>query len=97
MAVSPGGKRIAALSSGVFCIFDFETGEQLASLDADPSALSDTLDRLCEFIIESFDFIHEHLYEFCMDNKMYSEDSYVYDPDDDGPDTDIAIDKTGLV
>ena len=25
----------------------------------------DTLDRLCEFILESFDFIHEHLYEFC--------------------------------
>ena len=57
----------------------------------------DTLDRLCEFIIESFNFIHEHLYEFCMDNKMYSEDSYVFDPDDDGPDTDIAIDKIGLV
>ena len=57
----------------------------------------DTLDGLCEFIIESFNFIHEHLYEFCMDNKMYSEDSYVFDPDDDGPDTDIAIDKIGLV
>ncbi len=57
----------------------------------------DTLDRLCEFIMESFDFIHEHLYEFCMDNKMYSEDSYQYDPDDDGPSTDIAIDKIGLV
>ena len=29
----------------------------------------ETLDRLCEFILESFDFIHEHLYEFCMDNE----------------------------
>ena len=28
---------------------------------------------------------------------MYSEDSYVFDPDDDSPDTDIAIDKIGLV
>ena len=57
----------------------------------------DTLDRLCEFILESYDFIHEHLYEFCMDNRMYSEDSYQYDPEDGGPSTDIAIDKIGLV
>ena len=57
----------------------------------------DTLDRLCEFIMESFDFIHEHLYEFCMDNKMYSEDSYQFDPEDDSPSTDIAIDKIRLV
>lgn len=56
----------------------------------------ETLDRLCEFILESFGFIHEHLYEFCMDNKMYSEDSYQYDPEDGGPSTDIAIDKIGL-
>ena len=57
----------------------------------------ETLDRLCEYILESFGFIHEHLYEFCMDNKMYSEDSYQYDPEDGGPSTDIAIDKIGLV
>lgn len=56
----------------------------------------DTLDRLCEFIIASFDFTHEHLYEFCMDNKMYSDDSYQFDPEDGGPSTDIAIDKIGL-
>ena len=56
----------------------------------------DTLDRLCEFIMESFDFIHENLYEFCMDNKMYSKDSYQYDTDD-GPYTDVAIDKIGLI
>ena len=47
----------------------------------------DTLDTLCEFILRSFDFIHEHLYEFCMDNKMYSDDSYEYDPEDGGPST----------
>ena len=47
--------------------------------------------------MRSFDFIHEHLYEFCMDNKMYSEDSYEYDPEDGGPSTDISIDKIGLV
>ena len=57
----------------------------------------ETLDRLCEFILESFDFIHEHLYEFCMDNRMYSEDNYQYDSEDGGPSTDIAIDKIGLV
>ncbi|MBD5550171.1 MAG: plasmid pRiA4b ORF-3 family protein [Lachnospiraceae bacterium] len=57
----------------------------------------ETLDRLCEFILESFDFIHEHLYEFCMDNRMYSEDNYQYNPEDGGPSTDIVIDKIGLV
>ena len=57
----------------------------------------ETLDRLCEYILDTFDFIHEHLYEFCMDNRMYSEDSYQYDPEDGGPSTDIAIDKIGLV
>ncbi len=57
----------------------------------------ETLDRLCEFILESFDFIHEHLYEFCMDNRMYSEDNYQYDPEDGGSSTDIVIDKIGLV
>ena len=57
----------------------------------------DTLDRLCEFILESYDFIHEHLYEFCMDNRMYSEFSYRYDAEDGSPSTDIAIDEIGLV
>lgn len=32
-----------------------------------------TLDQLCETILAAFDFFHEHLYEFCMDNKMFSE------------------------
>ncbi len=57
----------------------------------------DTLDRLCEFILESYNFVHEHLYEFCMDNRMYSDNSYQYEPEDDGPSTDIAIDEIGLV
>lgn len=56
----------------------------------------DTLDRLCEFILEAFGFIHEHLYEFCMDNRMYSDNSYEYEPEYGGPSTDIAIDKIGL-
>ena len=57
----------------------------------------DTLDRLCESILEAFDFIHEHLYEFCMDNKMYSDYSYQYDPEYSGaPNTKTKIDKIGL-
>ncbi len=57
----------------------------------------ETLDRLCEFILKSFDFIHEHLYEFCMNNRMYSEDNYQYDPEDGGLSMDIVIDRIGLV
>ncbi len=56
-----------------------------------------TLDDLCEFILESFDLIHEHLYGLCMDNKMYSEYSYEYEPEDDDPSTDIKIEKLALV
>ncbi len=57
----------------------------------------DTLDQLCEFILYSFDFIHEHLYEFCMDNRMYSGDTFQSDPENEGdPSTDIEIDKIHL-
>lgn len=37
----------------------------------------DTLDDLCSVIMESFDFIHEHLYEFCMSEKMHHRDNYM--------------------
>ena len=57
----------------------------------------ETLDKLCEFILESFEFSQEHLYEFCMENKMYSKDSYQRDPYGGAPSTKIAIDKLGLV
>ena len=56
-----------------------------------------TLENLCEYILECFDFTDEHLYEFCMDNKMYSEYSYEYNPEDDDSATVIKIDKIGLV
>ncbi len=56
-----------------------------------------TLDRLCEVIMDAFDFIHEHLYEFCMDNRMYSEFSYQVDPEDDEPSTDISLDDIHLM
>ncbi|MBQ9910759.1 MAG: hypothetical protein IJM50_04600 [Lachnospiraceae bacterium] len=57
----------------------------------------ETLDTLCETIIEAFDFIHEHLYEFCMDNRMYSEFSYQSYPQDDEPSTKITLEKLHLV
>ena len=44
-----------------------------------------TLNQLCQIILEAFDFIDEHLYEFCMDNRMYSEHSYQSDPEGDEP------------
>lgn len=58
----------------------------------------DTLDDLCRAILESFDFIDEHLYEFNMDNRMYgSEWSYQSDPEYAGtPSTDIEIAQLNL-
>ena len=56
----------------------------------------DTLDKLCRVIISSFDFIDEHLYEFCMDNRMYSDCSFQSDPDYGEPSTKIALDKLHL-
>lgn len=57
----------------------------------------DTLDDLCMAILEAFDFYHEHLYEFCMDCKMYSDSSYQYQPmEEDDLSTDIALDDLHL-
>lgn len=65
---------------------------------------TDTLDQLCMAILNVFDFTAEHLYEFCMDNKMYSEDCYRFNPmeddlfdEDDAEGTDIALDELGLI
>ncbi len=55
-----------------------------------------TLNDLCRSILDAFDFTDEHLYEFCMDNKMYSENSYECQPQDGEPSTDIKIDRIGL-
>ena len=57
----------------------------------------ETLDELCSTIIASFGFSDEHLYEFCMDNRMYSDWSYQSDPEyEDEPSTKIAIDRLKL-
>ena len=47
-------------------------------------------------LMESFDFIDDHLYEFCMDNRMYSEYAYQSDPEGDEPSADITLDEVGL-
>lgn len=56
-----------------------------------------SLDDLCRIILSSFDFIDEHLYEFCMDNRMYSDYSYQSDPEGDEPSTRVKLDKLGLM
>lgn len=57
---------------------------------------SDTLDQLCAAILDAYDFIDEHLYEFCMDNRMYSEYSFQSDPEGDEPSTKIKLDRLRL-
>lgn len=58
---------------------------------------SETLDMLCQAILDSFDFDDDHLYEFCMDNKMYREYNYQSNPDWGQPSTQTAIGKLGLL
>lgn len=55
-----------------------------------------SLDDLCEAILSAYDFINEHLYEFCMDNKMYSDRSYQSVPEGREPSTRVKVDKIGL-
>lgn len=57
---------------------------------------SATLNGLCKAILDSFDFTDDHLYEFCMDNKMHSRDSYQSSTKMDGRSAEIKIDKLGL-
>ncbi len=58
---------------------------------------SDTLDRLCDVILSAFDFSHDHLYEFSMSGRLYSDDNYTCDPEYKGqPTTDIKLDTLGL-
>ena len=55
-----------------------------------------TLNDLCGVILDAFDFTDEHLYEFCMDNRMYGDCSYQSDPEDGEPSCDICLDRIGL-
>lgn len=56
----------------------------------------ETLDQLCRIILDAFDFIDEHLYEFCMDNRQYGKDVYYATSMEQDPSTDITLDKLGL-
>ena len=56
----------------------------------------ETLDRLCGVIIDSFNFTDEHLYEFCMDNKMYSRNNYQSDAEFGQHSTKVKIEQLGL-
>lgn len=57
----------------------------------------ETLDALCRVIVASFDFMDEHLYEFCMDNRMYSDYSYHSAPERGERSTKVKIEKLQLV
>lgn len=56
----------------------------------------ETLDRLCKVILDSFDFDDEHLFEFCMDNKRYSRNSYQSNPHGRELTIKVQIGKIGL-
>lgn len=42
-------------------------------------------------LMEAFDFMDEDLYEFCMDNRIYSEYTYQLDPEGDEPSAEITL------
>ncbi len=57
----------------------------------------ETLDELCSVILTAFDFSHDHMYEFCMTNRMYSRGNYTAAPEGPGqPSTRTKIDALGL-
>ncbi len=58
---------------------------------------SESLDRLCEVILSAYDFIDEHLYEFCMDCKMFSLECYQSYPVEEEASTRIKIEELGLL
>lgn len=57
---------------------------------------NNTLNQLCKVILDTFHFTDEHLYEFCMDNRMYSDDTYQSDPEGNEPSAEITIDDANL-
>lgn len=56
-----------------------------------------SLDNLCGAILDAFDFIDEHLYEFCMNNRMYDEYNIQCNPRYEGQlSTNIELDQLNL-
>ena len=59
----------------------------------------DTLMELCDAIMDAFDFIDEHLYEFCIENGPYQPGNYHRQPDPDFPEdksANIALNRLRL-
>lgn len=59
----------------------------------------DTLMDLCDVILDAFDFIDEHLYEFCIDNGPYQPGNYHRQLDSEFSEdksADIALDQLRL-
>ena len=57
----------------------------------------ESLKKLCSVILTAYDFTDEHLYEFCMDNRMYSDYSYQSDPERGQRSAKIRIDQLDLI
>ena len=57
---------------------------------------NDTLTDLCTIILDAFNFDHDHLYEFCMDNRPYSNNAYTIDREAGYPEINIVIDTMEL-
>ena len=51
---------------------------------------------VCWVILDAFDFDHDHLYEFCMDNRMYGRHAYQACSRYDEPSVDITLDELAL-
>lgn len=58
---------------------------------------NESLDKLCKTILDAFDFEDAHLYEFCMDNTMYSRDCYQPEYIAAVKTTKITLDRLGLL
>lgn len=56
-----------------------------------------TLKDLCGIILDAFNFYDDHMYEFCMDNRMYSQYSYQPHPEAGQASVRIKLDQLNLM
>ena len=52
---------------------------------------------LCGIILDAFNFYDDHMYEFCMDNRMHSQYSYQPHPEAGQASVRIKLDQLNLV
>ena len=58
---------------------------------------SENLDKLCDVILFHFEFSFEHMYEFSLDGRLYTDDTIICDSDEGQATTDrVTIDQLGL-